>query len=528
MTATDPRELSPVAEALDELERTHAVRRLHERDPSLFSDDPDVQDKVADRLGWLDVAGPQPGWSQQLRAFADDVSAAGIDRVVLAGMGGSSLAPEVFATVFDGTRGATVEVLDSTHPVSVDAAFSGDLSRTLVVVASKSGGTEETRCFAARAGALVPDPTHLVAITDPGSALDNEARTAMWREVFTNPADIGGRFSALSLFGMLPAALAGVPLDAVWGRAGEMAERCAPTVPLRDNPAAVLGAYMGGLARAGRDKLTLVIDPSIAVLGDWIEQLVAESTGKQGQGVVPVVGEPVGSPDVYGDDRAFVAIGLDGGVVPGQDGLAEAGLPLLRLDLADRTDLGGAVLLWELATAYAGVILGVNPFDEPNVTESKRNTVDVLAEHERTGALPQPETGDLAGLLAALGDGDYLSIQAYLPMTPRNVADLERARLVVRNRRRVATTVGFGPRFLHSTGQLHKGGPDSAVCLQVVDAPQGGPDIPGRPYDFAALIQAQAAGDLRSLLAHDRRVVRVVLGDGGLEHLVEQLERLTP
>jgi glucose-6-phosphate isomerase len=525
---THPLELPPVAAALEHLERTEAVRRLHERDASLFSADAEVREKVANRLGWLDAAGPQPEWSPRLAAFAERVRADGFERVVLAGMGGSSLAPEVFGTVFaDADPGLRLDVLDSTHPEAVEAAFGGDLSRTLVVVASKSGGTEETRSFGLRAAALVPDPGHLVAITDPGSALESEAREAGWREIFTNPPDIGGRFSALSYFGMLPAALGGAPIDEVWARAAEMAARCGSEVPTHDNQAAVLGAYMAGLAQAGRDKLTLLIDPAIAVLGDWIEQLVAESTGKEGRGVVPVVGEPVGAGTVYGEDRAFVAVGVDGSEVVGAEMLAMAGFPVLRLDLHDRADVGGAFLLWELATAYAGVVLGVNPFDEPNVTESKRNTVAVLEQHAESGTIPEADTIDLTELLGALGAGDYLALQAYLPMTAVAVDALKRARVLVRNRKGVATTVGFGPRFLHSTGQLHKGGPDSVVSLQIVDRPEGGPGIPGRDYDFATLVRAQAAGDLRSLLERDRRVARVVLGDSGLDELVEQIDAAT-
>jgi transaldolase / glucose-6-phosphate isomerase len=524
---TDPLALPAVTAALDRLERTEAVRRLHERDAALFSPDASVQEKVADRLGWLDVAGPQPQWAQQLTSFAEEARADGFTRVVLAGMGGSSLAPEVFSSVFADASGLRLEVLDSTHPAAVDAVLGGDLDRTLVVVASKSGGTEETRSFGLHAAAHVPAPSHLVAITDPGSALETEAREGGWRAVFTNPPDIGGRFSALSYFGMLPAAVAGVPIEQVWARAGEMASSCAVGVPLRENRAAVLGAYMAGLAQEGRDKLTLLIDPAIAALGDWIEQLVAESTGKQGHGVVPVVGEPVGDPAVYGGDRAFVVIGLGGSPVAGAQDLETAGFPLLRLDLADRADLGGAYLLWELATAYAGVVLGVNPFDEPNVTESKRNTKAVLDEHGRTGAIPEAQTIELEPLLDGLSAGDYLSFQAYLPMTDETMAALERARLIVRDRRKIATTVGFGPRFLHSTGQLHKGGPATVVSLQIVDRPEGGPEIPGRDYDFATLVRAQAAGDLQSLLERDRRVARVVLDEDGLEAVVARIDTAT-
>jgi transaldolase / glucose-6-phosphate isomerase len=514
---TDPREHPAVRDALALLADAGAPRRLHDRDASLFSDDAEIQQAVAQRLGWLDVTSPPTGWLERIDALTAEVRAAGLHRVVLAGMGGSSLAPEVFALAGQRRDGASLEILDSTHPAAVEARLGGDLSSTLVLVASKSGSTEETACFAAHAAAVLPGPEHLVAITDAGSALHRQAQAEGWRAVLTNPQDIGGRFSALSLFGMVPAALAGVDVAAVWARAAEEAVRTAAGGPLDDDPAAVLGAFMAGHARAGRDKLTLLPHPELAPLGDWIEQLVAESTGKQGVGVVPVVGEPLGAPAVYGADRAFVAVRLGDRPVPGEVELAAAGHPVLVQQLADGDDLGAAFLRWELATAYAGVVLGVNPFDEPNVTESKANTRTVLDEVAGGGSLPAPENGDLAGLLDLAGPGDYLSLQAYLPPTSANAAALRRLQGVLRDGTGLAATAGFGPRFLHSTGQLHKGGPDSVVAIQLVDTPPSGPTIPGRPYDFAALVRAQAAGDLRSLRAHDRRVTQVNVGTAGID-----------
>jgi glucose-6-phosphate isomerase len=526
MHAHDPRDLEPVATALDELERCDAARRLRDRDASLFSGDPSVQAAIADRLGWLDVVTPQPGWTDQLRDLVAGVRAAGLRRVVLAGMGGSSLAPEVFARVFRGTDGLELEILDSTHPDAVTAVLDDtDLTGTLVVVASKSGTTEETRAFGAHAARLVPDASHLMAITDPGSALAEQAVADGWRAVLSNPADIGGRFSALSLFGMAPAALAGVDIAAVWQAAGAMNRRTSGAGELREDPAAVLGAFMGGLARTGRDKLTVVAADELAALGDWIEQLVAESTGKDGVGVVPVAGEPVGEPGAYGDDRAFVELRLAGVPVDGASAMADAGHPVLTLDLPDRAALGAAYLQWELATSYAAVLLGVNPFDEPNVTESKEATKAVLALAAETGTLPAGGTDDVAALLAGVGDGDYVSFQVYLPVSRDHQAVLARARTLVRDRLRVATTVGFGPRFLHSTGQLHKGGPDSVVALQVTDAPHGGPGIPGRPYDFATLVRAQAAGDLATLRNHGRRVAAVTVDAAQLGSVSTAIER---
>lgn len=495
--------------ALDDLAAADAVRRLSERDTTLWSDEPGHQRVIRDRLGWLDAAGGDPAWSRRVHGLAEEARSAGLDHVVLAGMGGSSLAPEVLGNVFAGGE-VSLEVLDSTHPDAVAQVLDGaDLARTLVLVASKSGTTEETRCFGLRAAALVPDPNHLVAITDPGSELAEQARAEGWRAVLENPPDIGGRYSALSLFGMAPAALIGIDVDEVWARAGALLRACGPGTPAEVNPAAQLAAFMGGLARDGRDKLTLLLSPTLASLGDWIEQLVAESTGKEGVGIVPIVGEPVGAPEAYGDDRAFVAVELTGEEPPGASELAAAGHPVFRIAVDDPHALGAEFVRWELATALAGVVLGVNPFDEPNVAESKANTKAVLADVAGGATLPPPEDGDPAALLATADAGDYLAVMCYLAPTP-DVADaLAQLRAGVRDRTGLATTLGWGPRFLHSTGQLHKGGPDSCVALQIVDAPEGGPDIPGAAYDFATLIRAQAAGDLRSLRDKGRRVVQV-------------------
>jgi glucose-6-phosphate isomerase len=500
----------PVREALDELIGNEAVRRLFERDASLWSDDAEVRRAITDRLGWIDVAGGRSQWKQELRAFAAGVRDDGINRVVLAGMGGSSLAPEVFATVFRDAGRTQMAVLDSTHPRAVAELLPEDLESTLVVISSKSGTTAETRAFALRAERLVPSTRHLVAITDPGSHLAEEARARAWRAVFENPADIGGRYSALSLFGMVPAALIGVDIDALWRSGTEMANACAPPHSGVDNPALALGAFMGGLARTGRDKLTLLTSPTLATFADWIEQLVAESTGKHGTGIVPVVREPVGPPEVYGDDRAFVVIEHAQDPVPGVEALEAAGHPVLRIHLDDRYALGGEFVRWEAATALAGALLGIDPFDQPNVAESKRNTDDVLAEVAGGTPLPEPEDGDLRQLLDTVRPGDYVSIQSYLPPDDKVAAGLTEVRVMIRDALRVATTSGWGPRFLHSTGQLHKGGPNSVVVLQLVDMPSPDTDveIPAHDYTFGTLVRAQAIGDLRSVRAHDRRVIQ--------------------
>jgi hypothetical protein len=347
-----------------------------------------------------------------------------------------------------------------------------------------------------------------VAITDPGTPLEALARDRGFRATFLNPPDIGGRYSALSYFGLVPAALIGAELDGLLDRAAEAAHACVPYVPLEDNPGAWLGALLGEAARAGRDKLTLVLDERVRAFGYWVEQLIAESTGKGGKGIVPVEGEDLGPPEVYGTDRLFVSVGeekLHEALRP----LAEAGQPIAHLNLEEPIELGREFFRWEFATAVAGAVLGINPFDQPNVQEAKDNTKRLLG----AGEIPDPGFDDLGALLAQVRPGDYLAIQAYLPRGVAVERRLHAARQRLRDRLRVATTVGFGPRFLHSTGQLHKGGPDTGVFVQVVEPPEQDLPIPGQPYSFGTLLAAQAAGDLQSLRSHGRRVARVHLAE---------------
>ncbi len=507
-----------VRDALAQLEDEGALYRLQNKDVLLFGDDPDGQMVAARRLGWLDVADNAEESVDRLKGFAADVRRAGFERIVLAGMGGSSLAPEVFARVEAGTGGLPLEVLDSTHPEAVRAVLDGDLSATLVLVSSKSGSTEETRCFAAAAAARTKDFSQLVAITDPGSELAIEAAAEGYRDVIMADPDIGGRYSALSVFGMVPAALLGYDLRALWARADGLLTRAGT------HPAVGLAAYMGGMAGSGRDKLTILPAPRLESFGDWAEQLVAESLGKRGTGIIPVVGEPVGQPEVYGEDRAFVELRLGDTRAEGAEALEAAGRPVLSLRLADPLDLGAQFALWEMAIALSGALLDVNPFDEPNVSESKANTKAVLDRVAGGEELPAPEDGNVRALLEQVRPGDYVSLQAYLPPTPAVHQALRQLQGRLRDRLGVAVTAGIGPRFLHSTGQLHKGGPNSVVALQIVDTGLwrgNGVDIPGRHYDFATLIRAQAAGDLQSLRDHDRRVAQVgVAGPEGLAELI--------
>jgi len=495
--------LVPVSERLQQMDRDRIVERIWRRDHTVWKPDPT---EITNRLGWLTVSDLMHERIGELGAFADQAAADGFETAVLLGMGGSSLAPEVFMRTFGAADGALeLIVLDTTHPATIERVVGQlELGTTLFIVASKSGGTTETLSHLAFFWDKVPNGTQFVAITDPGTSLETLAREREFRAVFVNPDDIGGRYSALSYFGLVPAALIGAPLHEVLDRAEEMQTASERTVPAAQSPGATLGAMMGESAKAGRDKLTIALPEEIASFGSWVEQLIAESTGKEDVGVVPVVGEPLGAPDVYGRDRVFVAIGDHGGL----DELENVGHPVVRLLYDGREQIGGEFFRWEMATAIAGYVLGINPFDQPNVQEAKDATKAILA----SGSVEDPGFDDLGVLLKQVGEGDYVAILAYLDRTSETEDAIERVRLAIRDHYRVATTTGFGPRFLHSTGQLHKGGANNGVFIQVVDAERSVDlPIPGQPYSFGTLIDAQALGDLRSLRGRGRRVARVTL-----------------
>jgi glucose-6-phosphate isomerase len=498
--------------ALAELAECDAVARTWARDHTLWRDDPT---EISDRLGWLTVVPDMVTRLDQIRDTCARISS-GVEDVLLAGMGGSSLFPEVVARVSPAAAGApTLHVLDTTDPAAI-ARLGRELApdRTLHIAASKSGTTLETRSHLAWAWDRHPDPARFGVITDPGSELAALARERGFAATFENPPDIGGRYSALSLFGLVPAVLAGADVDGLLASASGITEalRTAPAA----NPAARLAATMGAAARAGRDKLTLVVPDHLATFGLWLEQLLAESTGKDGTGIVPVVGEPLGDPDVYGADRLFVAVGEpEPGAAGRLDALADAGHPVVVLPSGGAfADLGEQVLLWELATALAGPLLGIHPFDQPDVAAAKAATSRVLAEGR-----PDLPLTPLSELLGQMGAGDYLAIQAFVDPGPSGrgsgqhvspvVAGIEATRVALRDRLGVATTVGLGPRFLHSTGQLHKGGPNRGVFVQVLGDAAVDVPIPGEDYGFAALERAQADGDLLTLHERKRRAGRV-------------------
>ncbi len=544
---------------------------LWRKDAAAWTSDPGVAAKIQNRLGWLALPESMAAAAPKLQHLAADCRQAGLRRAVLLGMGGSSLAPEVFSKVFGPPPAGAMElaVLDTTDPVAIGRlAAKLDFSQTLFIVSSKSGGTIEPNCLFAYfwdrcAAALKTQDAkalgaHFLAVTDPGTALEKLAHEHAFRAVFLNPGDIGGRYSALSYFGLVPAALVGVDVARLLQRAQAMAQACRVEFPTAQNPGLQLGAEIGAGAKSGRDKLTLVAGTELEPLGAWLEQLIAESTGKQGKGIVPVAGETAAGAEVYGEDRIFARLELAGAAAaPGLDAAwaraqVAAGAPVITLHLTDRYDLGQELFRWEFATAVAGAVLGINPFDEPNVQESKDNTNRVLQQWADGGARPAVPAAregalaaypaapgeklasvqaGLAALLAAVRTGDYFAIMAYMEREPAIEQALEALRLALRARLRVATTLGFGPRFLHSTGQLHKGGANTGVFLQLTRALPASQDvaIPGRQFTFGTLFAAQAAGDLEALAAHHRRALRLDVGAdpaAGLQQLRALLTRI--
>jgi len=525
-TGSGPRQwhiLGPLQPAVDtqlaSLKKNDAAPRLWAKDPTLWSADPKKQQEIRDRLGWLDVAEKMLAHAAEFRDLAR--SARAYSDVVLLGMGGSSLCPDVLRNTFGSAKGhPALHVLDTTDPATILAVRRRiNLAKTLFIVASKSGETTETLSHFAYFWDLTKSGKQFAAITDPGTSLEKLAKDHGFRWIFPNPPDIGGRYSALSYFGMVPAALIGVDVEKMLGRAIEMAKSCTDSIP-ENNPGVWLGGVMGRLALMGRNKLTLIASPKVATFGDWVEQLLAESTGKEGKGIVPVMGEPVGKPDVYGKDRLFVYIRMDSdGPHRGVAALEKAGHPVVTLTMRDTLDLGGEFLRWEVATAIAGAILDIDPFDQPNVQESKDNTKRVLAIFKSKGKLPPAEStpatrarSAVKTLLARAKPGAYFAIMAYTTRTPGSEAAISAIRAAVRDSTHIATTAGYGPRFLHSTGQLHKGGPKTGLFLQVVQQDARDVHIPGQPFTFSILKQAQSLGDLQSLSSRKLPVLRVTLG----------------
>jgi transaldolase / glucose-6-phosphate isomerase len=511
---------------LRRMTQEHWAERLWARDGALWSSDPEKAKEIAWWAGWLELPQKMLAKSQEFEIARKEMGSR-YDHVVLCGMGGSSLCPEVLRTTFGQREGSPeLLVLDSTDPSTIAVTEARvDLHRTLFLIASKSGGTTETlshhRYFHQRLrdAGVAHDGKQFVAITDAGSGLQKLAQQQDFGFVFLNPEDVGGRYSALSYFGMVPAALMGVDQAQLLTSARAMGMICREP-EAGSNPGLALGAVLGTAASSGRDKCTIICSPKVATLGIWLEQLLAESTGKEGRGIVPVESEPLGDAAAYGSDRLFVYI-RSAGADPAQDeaarALRNAGHPVYNIEVDGPQDLGSEFLRWEIATAVAGAVLEINPFDQPNVQESKDNTKAALKQYSETGDFgvelsSQPEA-DVRALLQQLQAGDYFAILAYTQDSPDLHQKLQQLRTAVRDRIGVATTLGFGPRYLHSTGQLHKGGPNSGAYLILSDDRGDELPIPGEDHGFKTLIRAQWMGDFKSLRDHGRRVAQLSLGD---------------
>jgi len=557
-----------VKSSLESMRKSGFVRRLWDKDPTLWTKKKEHHPVIRGALGWLHVTEQELERVERLTSFTEEVKKRGFKHVLLLGMGGSSLCPEVLKMTFGVIKGhPELLVLDSTVPAQVMAFEKKvDLAKTLCIVASKSGSTTEPNVFSAYffdkmkkvKGAKAAE--NFIAITDPGSALEKAASAAGFWHIFSGVPEIGGRYSALSKFGLVPAAAMGLDVRAFLTETDRMIHSCASCVPPEDNPGVVLGTILGELAKKGRDKVTVIASPAIGDIGAWLEQLMAESTGKEGKGLIPVADEPLGSPEVYGDDRVFAYVRVTKQPDAKQDKLVDAlekaGQPVVRCVIDAPTDLGEEFFRWEIATATAGAIIGINAFDQPNVQESKDNTKALLEEYKKKGALPREEPilksdgielyadkksasslkekaarspfpkasleSYLHAHLGRIKKGDYAAFNAYIEMSTAHIKALQSIRTTVRDAKKVATTVGFGPRFLHSTGQLHKGGPDTGLFTQITCDDPEDLQIPGEPFTFGVLKEAQSLGDFQCLAKRDRRLLRIHLGknvDKGLERL---------
>jgi len=528
--------LADVEVTLADIEKKNVIQRIWQKDHTVWKPDPP---EITNRLGWLAVTDRMHQEIADLGAFSKEICDAGFQYVVLLGMGGSSLGPEVLRSVF-GKKEVFPQliVLDSIDPDWIKRVQDQiDPARTLFLVASKSGTTIEPNLLYEHFRSVVESTVgpeeaggHFVAITDPGTALVERAGKEGFRKVFENPADIGGRYSVLSFFGLVPGAMAGVDVAALLTTADRMKQACASD-SARENPGCLLGAVMGIMALNGRDKLTLIASPGVNRFGLWVEQLIAESTGKEGKGIVPVAGEPLVDSQYYGDDRLFVFLRLNGDdntkVDTAVQAITDSGQPVITIEMQDRYDLGAEFFRWEFATSVAGSLLGINPFDQPDVQKAKEATKKVLQVHEETGALPETKTGgSLVELLEEAKPGSYFSIMAYIVESDETNTLISEFRRRVIERYRVATTFGYGPRFLHSTGQLHKGGPNSNLSLQLtVDHTQDLP-VPGKPYTFGMLTNAQAIGDLQVLQESGRSVANIHSPNGDLAIAWELADKL--
>lgn len=533
-----------VDQRLDLWEAQHFARRIWAKDPTIWH--PEPLPEIADRLGWLSLPERMRDRCKDILSFAHQVKNEGFSHVLLLGMGGSSLAPEVFQKTFGNAPGyPELFVLDSTHPASIISMENKlDLSHTLILVSSKSGSTLETlslfRYFWNRVSAKHKKPGHcFVAITDAGSPLERLAGEKKFRRTFLSSSDVGGRYSVFTEFGLVPAALIGMDIGKLLDKGRLAAEESSSSGAEKKSHAFILGAALGELAQQ-KDKLTIWTTPSLDSVPLWLEQLLAESTGKQGKGIVPVAEEAIVPTKIYGQDRVFIGLFLENEHRPDLEQhlreLEKSNHPTLRIAIAEKVDLGLEFFQWELATASAGAVLGIHPFNQPDVQLAKDLTLSAMEKGtEDAGTAIDPLDGvstrdedekacttAIQSLLSTTLPGDYVAVQAYLPPTPEIKRALQRVRTAVLKRTGLATTLGFGPRLLHSTGQLHKGGPNSVFAIQIVDEPEQDFLIPETGYTFATLIKAQAMGDYHALQQKKRRVLRISLG----KRLVDSLRKL--
>jgi len=555
-----------VKTAISNWQSSDKMKRLWARDAALWTGSDE-----ADWLGWLDIVEEQSAHLAEVRGLAKEVWSAGFKDALLLGMGGSSLCPEVLRMTFGKISGyPDLHVLDSTDPAQVKAFENKiDIARTLFIVSSKSGSTLEPNIFkqyffelTKKAVGADKAGSHFMAITDPGSKMQKVAEADRFRHVFFGRPSIGGRYSALSNFGMVPAAVIGIDTKKFLDRAQEMVEACGPSATVEQNPGAVLGIILGTAATAGHDKVTIVTSPDISDLGAWLEQLLAESTGKVGKGIIPVDREALAAPEVYGNDRVFAYIHTEHATDAGSEAklaaIEKAGHPVVRISMADIYDLGAEFFRWEIATAVAGSIIGIDAFNQPDVEASKIVTKDLTSQYEKSGSLPaekpvvedngiklftdEKNAADLARAaggekslaaylkahLGRIGAGDYFALLGYIQMNAGHEKTLQAIRHAVRDRKHVATCLGFGPRFLHSTGQAYKGGPNSGVFLQVTCDDAVELPVPEQKYTFGVVKAAQARGDFEVLAQRGRRALRVHLGsnvDSGLRMLAAAVQK---
>ena len=538
-----------INEELNAWQKENKVKLLWAGDASLWTNSDENQ-----WVGWLTIAGKELNEVSHIEALADELKVKGYENILVLGMGGSSLCPAMLAETFGKVGNfPRLHVLDSTDPMQIHHLEEAlDLTKTFFIVSSKSGSTLEPNIFKqyfyTRLQTLlgkVEVSEHFLAITDPGTTLDTMAKEEQFKAIFHGEPSIGGRYSALSNFGMLPAGLMGIPVKNFLGFAEKMAESCSPAILPKDNPGVLLGAILGISAKQGKDKVTLITSPGIKALGAWLEQLLAESTGKNGKGLIPIDNEPLGPPDVYGNDRIFIYIRLEDAPNAEQDAavaaLEQARQVVVRLKLPSKDQLAAELFRWEIATAVAGSIIGINPFNQPDVEGNKQlaaklideYTKNPLSQHREGSSIPLRTQGssqkELTAHLNRIQLNDYVNFSAFIEMNDAHSKLLQKSRVLIRNAKKVATCVGFGPRFLHSTGQDYKGGPNTGVFIQITADHPEDIQIPGYDYSFGLVIDAQAEADFETLRARGRRVMRVHLGNDierGLQHLNKMIEEI--